>query len=248
MNPSLKYPGEESKAELGVIFVMHQIIAIWVTIRSAPILTVSILKFLRLFGVHVTKTDYYWILVGTPYFPVQITVGLVLGWILGRHLRHRSMRWVWILPCAYLCYAVIAIPTFNPTVTPPDLQAGVGQSRLAHYFGWGCQPVNNCFDQELVTSLFYASAAYSIAAFAAEELTQATVPTTMVQFSLILTVGIVFFASAVCDLIAAVRIRWDWRLVPIAAVPAAMGAYLILLAINTRYPSASAKLPVPGTS
>jgi hypothetical protein len=228
--------GEESKARFGAIFLIHQIIAIWVTIRSAPILTASAVNLLRLFGFHITRADYYLILVGTPYFPVQIGEGLILGWILGRYLRHRSMLWVWVLPSIYLCYAIIAIPTLNPDVTPPALQAGVGQSRLAHYFGWGCQPTNQCFDQELVTSPAYAAAAYSLAAFAAGKLTEADMPATLAQFSFVLIVGTVFLAGTVYDFYNSARIGWSLRLVPVEATPAAMGAYLILLAFTLRNP------------
>jgi hypothetical protein len=145
------------------------------------------------------------------------------------------MLWVWVLPFAVLCYAVVEIPTLNPTVTPLDFQAGMGQSRLTHYFGWGCQPVNHCFDQELLTSPFYAAAAYSVAAFAAEELTENTIAATTSQVSLVLAVGLVFLMGAIYDFIISVRLGgWDWRFVPIAAVPAAMGAYLVLLAFSIR--------------
>jgi hypothetical protein len=228
--------GEESKARLGAIFLMHQIIGIWVTIRSAPILTASAVNLLRLLGFHLTKADYYWVLNGTPYFPVQIGEGLLLGWILGRYLRHRSMLWVWVLPFIYLCYAIVAIPTLNPDVTPPAFQAGIGQSRLTHYLGWGCQPVNHCYDQEVVTSLAYAAGAYSLGAFAAEKLTEANVSATLAQFSLVLAVGTLFLAGAVYDLYKSAQIVWTWRLVPVEATPAAMGAYLILLAFTIRFP------------
>jgi hypothetical protein len=124
---------ESSKAKLALIFVMHQIIGVWVVIRSAPIITASVTNFLSLFGLRITRTDYWRVLVGTPYFPVQVGEGLILGWILGRHPRHRSMLWVGVLPCIYLAYAIIAIPTFNPALTTPALRGGVGQSRLAHY-------------------------------------------------------------------------------------------------------------------
>jgi hypothetical protein len=226
---------EESKAKLGLIFVLHQVIAIWVTLRSSPVLLASALNFLGLLGQHYTRTRYYWLLIGNPYFPVQIGLGLMLGWVLGRHLRHRSMLWVWVLPFGVLCYAVIAIPTLNPTITPFELQAGVGQSRLTHYFGWGCQPVNHCVDQELLTSPFYAAAAYSVAAFAAEELTENTIPATMPQVALVLAVGLVFLVGAIYDLINAVRSNgWQWAFIPFGAVPMAMGAYLILLAVHIK--------------
>jgi hypothetical protein len=235
MNDSSRAQDQESKPKLGLMFVIYQIIAIFVTNRSAPILTASALNFFRLFGGHYTRAEYNWILTGTPYFPVQTGLGLILGWVLGRHLRDRSMVWVWVLPFAVLCYAFVTIPALNPTITPSELTAGVGQSRLVHYFGWGCQSVNHCVDQEVFTAPFYATAAYSIAAFAAEELTENTIPATIPEFSFVLSVGIILLVSAIYDFGLSVRrVEWHWMFLAISGVPAAMGAYLILLAFRIR--------------
>ena len=217
------------------MFVMYQVIGIWVTLKVAPSLTASTLNFLRLFGRPYTRAEYYWVLAGTPYFPVEVGVGLVLGWILGRHLRDKSMRWVWVLPFVVLCYALATIPNLNPE--PPTLQAGVGQSRWAHYFGWGCQSaVNNCIDQEVFTAPFYAGAAFSIAAFAAEELTEDVSLATIPQFSFVLAVGSIILLGAVYDFAISARMAFQWMLLPVEAIPAAMGAYLILLAVRIRIP------------
>lgn len=236
MNKITKPQGEKSKLKLGLMFVMYQVIGIWVTLKVAPNLTASALNFLHLFGRQHVRADYYWILGGTPFFPVQVGVGLVFGWILGRHLRDKSMRWVWVLPFAVLCYAFVTIPTLNPE--PLALQAGVGQSRWAHYFGWGCQSVpNNCIDQEVFTAPFYAGTAFSIAAFAAEELTENASPATIPQFAFVLAVGIIILLGAVYDFVQSVRmIAFQWMILPFEALPAAMGAYLILLAVRIRIP------------
>ena len=81
MNKLTKLDGR-SKLELGLMFVMYQVIGIWVTLKVAPNLTASALNFLHLFGRQHVRADYYWILFGTPFFPVQVGVGLVFGWIL----------------------------------------------------------------------------------------------------------------------------------------------------------------------
>ena len=231
-----KVQSEESKAKFGLIFLAHQLFAIWVTLRSAPILTASAFNLLRLLGGRdrYPTSLYLWVLVGTPYFPVQICLGALLGWLLGRHLRHREMFWVWILPFLFLCYAFATIPTFTPAITPPELQAGIGQSRFTHYFGWGCQPVNHCTDQEVVTSPFYASAAYSIAAFFAQKFTDGTRLATSPQRSILITSGVIFLAATIYDFIRSLKFGWHWMLLPIEAVPAAVGAYLILLAFSVR--------------
>ena len=86
----------------------------------------------------------------------------------------------------------------------------------------------------MFTAPFYAGAAFSIAAFAAEELTETTVPATMPQFLLVLVVGTIIFASAVYDFALSAPQGWNWMLLPIEAVPGALGAYLVLLAFNNR--------------
>lgn len=234
LRPSIE--SDDSKTKLGLIFVVHQVIAVWVTLRSAPILTASAFNLLRLFGGRnrYPTSLYLWVLVGTPYFPVQIFLGAMLGWLLGRHLRQREMLWVWILPLAFLCYAFVTIPTLTPAITPPEFQAGIGQSRLAHYFGWGCQPVNHCTDQEAITSPFYATAAYSIAAFLAQSLTNGSRPKTLAQRSILIGSGVIFIVATIYDFARSLQFGWKWMLLPVAAVPAAMGAYLILLAFYER--------------
>lgn len=101
-----------------------------------------------------------WVLLETPFFPIQIAMGLSLGWTLYRRFQHRSMLWVWIIPLAILGYAVIALPTIAPDMTSVFNQS----SALSHYFGWGCSPKNGCYDQIIVTVPCYAAAAYSIGA------------------------------------------------------------------------------------
>ncbi len=59
----------------------------WVTLRSAPILTASAFNCCSRFFRR-TQSDtprvFTFGLVGTPYFPVQIFLGAMLGWLLGR--------------------------------------------------------------------------------------------------------------------------------------------------------------------
>lgn len=92
-----------------------------------------------------------WILTETPYFPVQIGLALVVGFVLQRYLQHRVMLWVWLLPSLVLIISFVLTPL--PFV-----------GRLERYFGRGCRPEFRCFDQLAVTLPFYAAASYSLAA------------------------------------------------------------------------------------
>jgi hypothetical protein len=149
-------------------FICHQFVGTW-GVAIAATLAVSIS-----FGVLnpvapsiFNSGNRSWLLTSIPYFPVQMGSGLWAGLMLGRWLRHRSMIWVWVLPALLLSYAVIAVPTLTPDQTSIIVQAGVGRSALAHYFGRGCNPRDRCVDQIIVTMPFYCSVCYSAGAFVA---------------------------------------------------------------------------------
>jgi hypothetical protein len=155
-----------------LIFLMHQLIGTWGVALLATILASSMLDSLRFMGWRYPLDLLHRALAYRPYFPVQIALGLYSGWLLRRRQEHRSMVWVWIIPLLVLCYAVASVPTLTPSFTSVMIQAGVNQSRFSHYFGWGCQPRNGCFDQTLVTMPFYAATAYSIGAWLATKSTK----------------------------------------------------------------------------
>lgn len=60
---------------------------------------------------------YHWALAETPYHPIQILLGFVVGWRTFRWLGLRCMFWTCVLPLLLLCYALAAVPTFTPTLT-----------------------------------------------------------------------------------------------------------------------------------
>jgi hypothetical protein len=55
-----------SKVKFGIMFVMHQVIVVWVVITSANILAGSILNFLHLFGLQHPRAVYLWFFSGKP--------------------------------------------------------------------------------------------------------------------------------------------------------------------------------------
>ena len=146
----------------GLVFLTHQIFAtegvIWITVLAALLLRRSIAEVHEAWAESALLQRMHWILTNTPFFPIQIALGVYLGWRLYRRWAHRSMLWVWILPGALLAYAVTAIPTFSPWSTSPET------GPLSHYFGWGCQADYRCYDQLTFTEPFYTSVAYSLGA------------------------------------------------------------------------------------
>jgi hypothetical protein len=160
MNPTKNAVLQQSAKPL-LLFVVHQFVGTWGIAIFAYYLGSSIFEILNLIGRPLSVRSLQWILTETPFFPVQITLGVYFGWVLARRFRHRSMLWVWILPALILCYAVIAVPTLSPQETSVLVQKS---GRLSHYFGWGCQPKDRCLDQLLITMPFYVATAYSIGA------------------------------------------------------------------------------------
>jgi hypothetical protein len=88
-----------------------------------------------------------------PYFPVQIGLGLMTGYVVRARLRTPFTFWVWIIPTIFLGFCVLTFKT------------GVFESwwtvRLDHFFGSKCQPPE-CFDQMRCTTPFYTSWAYML--------------------------------------------------------------------------------------
>jgi hypothetical protein len=146
-----------------LVFVMHQIIGTegvaWLSTLGVSLLRSSVREIHKPWGDSALMRGMHLIFSNTPFFPIQIAVGACFGWKLYRRWGHRSMLWVWILPGMVLTYAVIAIPTFSPWSSSP---ADTGP--LSHYFGWGCQADNRCYDQMTFTMPFYISVAYSLGA------------------------------------------------------------------------------------
>jgi hypothetical protein len=236
-------PAKESRTKIVLSFAVHQFIGTWGVGLAIGWLVAFGGDFLRLFGKGFPMRDSYWILTETGYFPLQIAFAMFLGWLLGRDLRRRSMLWVWVIPFAILCYAVATIPTISPFLTPSTMQAGIGQSRLWHYFAPGCRSEHRCLDQIIITMPFYAGAAYSIGAFLAPKIPSNSRTANAIRFWASLTVGLVYLAGATSVLIQAKQVQsllrqsvpngfgeLRWLAVAYDIAPVALGGCLIFFA------------------
>lgn len=105
----------------------------------------------------------HWILLQTPYFPAQIVVGLLWGFQVGHHYRHRVMLWTWTVPAFAIVLSLLFVP-LRPVVV-----SGVEINKLQHFFGWNCLPQNHCFEQVALTLPFYSATAYAVGAFLASK-------------------------------------------------------------------------------
>jgi hypothetical protein len=92
--------------KISLQFLMHQLISVLGVAIFANALVALSFDLLRFLGHPYPIRESFWMLTGMPFYPVQVSCGLCLGWQLSRWLRHRSMLWVWILPALMLCYGV----------------------------------------------------------------------------------------------------------------------------------------------
>jgi len=237
------YPTKESHPRIALSFAIHQIIGTWGVAVTVPWMVAFGTDFVRLFGKAFQMSSSTWILTETGFFPMQIFFALFLGWLLGRDLRRRSMIWVWVIPFAIMCYAVAAVPTLTPSLTPLHLQSGIGQSRLWHYFAPGCRSEYRCLDQVIVTMPFYAGVAYSIGALFAPKIPKDSRMARAIRFWASLVVGLFCLAGATSLLIHAKQLQsllrqaipnglgeLRWFLLSIELVPVAVGGCLIFFA------------------
>lgn len=153
-----------SLARTVILFLIHQILSTAGIGLLVIFLATSLLEIARLVPWPYAGLLWHQIFAYRPYFPVHALMGLYFGRLLARRFGHRVMMWVWILPALFLCYAAVAVPTLTPETTSYLLWSGTSQAWLTHYFGWGCQMKDRCFDQILVTQPFYAATAYAIGA------------------------------------------------------------------------------------
>ena len=162
------------------------------------------------------------ILVGTPFFPAQIIVALLLGWAMGYQTQGKSAAWVWVIPSVALLCAFVALPTLT----------SLGFSlRISRLFGWGCRPDNRCFDQRAITLPFYTAIAYSAAVLFARK-AQSFPSHRKSEFALI--IGSIFLASTVLELVESLLHGWEsvpegwrWLIFTLPIIPASIGIYLI---------------------
>ena len=142
-------------------FLIHFFIgAIGVPIAAA-VLAYSVLLPLHEFFPSIGERTVHWILTETPYFPLQILVGFLWGFLISRRYRHVAMLWTWAVPALAISLALLFAPL------RPVIVSGVEITKVEHFFGWSCLPQNHCFEQVALTMPFYSATAYAVGAFLA---------------------------------------------------------------------------------
>ncbi len=118
----------------GLRFIVHLTVsAIGVPI-AASVLRYSIVVPLHEVFPLVSLRTGHWILLQTPYFPVQIVIGLLWGFQLSRRYRHVAMLWTWSVPAM----AIVLLVLFAPL--RPVVVSGIEITGFSRFFGWSCLP------------------------------------------------------------------------------------------------------------
>jgi hypothetical protein len=136
-----------------LLFVMHKIFCPYGLLVLSAFLTFTAMPLVHILGGPGTTRTAHWILTETPYFPVQISIGLIGGLLIGTCRKIPFTTWMWVFPLLVLLAALM----FRP------LQPG--QPRLDHFFGWGGLPPQRQYEEVAVTMPFYLAVAYSAAAY-----------------------------------------------------------------------------------
>ena len=131
-----------------LLAILHQLLCPYVLVALTSFLTFCVVGLF-----HGTVGTMRMLLFATPFYPLQIGMALVAGYLLTRYLNLPLARWIWVLPAALLLTQVL----FRHL--PDDV------SRWGYWFGW-FGIVGHVYPplQVGVTMPFYTSAAYSLAA------------------------------------------------------------------------------------
>src|SRR5438105_5382216 len=102
-------------------FLIHFFIgAIGVPIAAA-VLAYSVLLPLHEFFPSIGERTVHWILTETPYFPLQILVGFLWGFLISRRYRHVAMLWTWAVPALAISLALLFAPLRHVIVSGVEI-------------------------------------------------------------------------------------------------------------------------------
>ena len=222
-----------SKLNFILMLLMHQFVGTLGVLILAGMLTALAFEFPNPQGHAFKMHNASQVLTGTPYFPVQIVVALLLGWLISDIFGHESMLWIWVLPYAWLVYDFARLPS---------LVGMTFQARFSHFFGWGCRPEYHCIDQTGVTLPFYAAVAYSIGALLARKMPMHSLAMRRKISVLVFTAGALILADEVIGfafhtnrLMAVLPAGLGWIVLPAGVVlDTGIGVCLILFAFKFR--------------
>jgi len=169
----------------------------------------------------------------SPYYPIQVLVGLLWGWLRGFVTRDRIMLRVWICPLAVLVIAILTRADTYPSSVMPGSMLSEYSSIRSYFFGWGCRPRNGCIEQIGTTLPFYASVAYSVGAWLALSIAVRSKTVVNAALGIVLAIGL----AQLIDIgvgIFSLRNSPVWLLLLALSGEGALAGWLILMSRKIR--------------
>src|SRR5260370_42143390 len=135
-----------------LIFAVHQFVATIGVIVFTAFIAFQLLPNISFLQGKMNRS-LHWILTETPYFPLQIAIAGLLGYLIcSTKLRHFALLWVWLLPLLW-----IAAAFFNLIPTTADV---VVKPAIAHFFAQRSHPPSHFFIHLPFTLPFFHSLSY----------------------------------------------------------------------------------------
>lgn len=138
-------------------FLIHQFLATWGLFVAVPLALMFLVEVSARIGWRVRVAEVQSVLYGTPFFPAQVALAVLVGWVLGGTLQEASILWVWILPFASLCTARMGVPLIATGSSQSYMLLALS-SKLE--YSWGRLGVYS-LQQVVRIALLYIAIAYS---------------------------------------------------------------------------------------
>ena len=221
----------KSPVKQALILVMHQVLATLGVVLWAGVVISVALSIPRFWGYSFVLSDIRKVLQATPYYPAEVVVGFVWGWLVWRQFQHRAMLWVWVFPLVALILGIADDLTRTSELYPGFVGLDF-RITLARFFGPSCRLEDHCFDQIGMTMPFYAAVSYAIGAWFALRFPIRSRLWRQIINAAVIGIGFLVLADTVEGVIRQFRL-WPWWLVLFAtAFETLMGACLIAFGLR----------------
>jgi|GEM_PF-1040847 len=223
----------KSQVKRASILVIHQLSATLGVLLWAGLMANVGLMLPRLWGHIFVMDNLRAILVAPPFYPVQIVVGILWGWLVWNRFQHRVMFLVWIFPLIILLIEMLGHSTRTSSLYPGAVISNF-RPMLSQFFGSSCRVEDHCFVQLGVTLPFYSAVSYAVGALFAMRFPIRSIYFTQVVHWTIITIAVLVLADTVMGILQSVASYPWWLVVFASAFQALMGVCLISFAFKLR--------------
>ena len=226
-------PGSQSAMKRSLILVMHQFFATMGALLLAGLLTGVVLDIPRIWGHVFPVGDVRRVLLmASPFYPIQIVVGLLWGWLIWAQFRHRAMFWVWVFPLFSLVIGLLSIPTYTSEIVPDAALSTYPW--FSRFFGYDCRSEGRCLEQLGFTLPFYTAVAYSAGAWWAFRFPARSRLVEKIAFSIITALGVLILGDTIFGVARYSGRQPLWLFILAGAVMGVTGMCLIWFAFRMR--------------